>query len=114
MERVSEGLYAQMTGLPIASHSIGCPYVEGRSQSMNLRWIFSNFLVQHCAACPYHTPSGDVTWGQKIIDDHRKETIHREQVARVEAERISRLRSDLRLRSKHISQNAAPESLRIL
>jgi hypothetical protein len=114
IERVSEGLYAQMTGLPIASHSIGCPYVEGRSHSMNLRWIFCDFLVQHCAACPYHTPNGDVTWGQKIIDDHRKEILKCEQTGRIEAERISGLRSDLRLRSKNISANAAPESLRIL
>ena len=49
INRVSEGLYAQITGLPIASHSMSCPYVEGRSQTMNLRWIFSDFLVQNCA-----------------------------------------------------------------
>jgi hypothetical protein len=114
MKRESEGLYAQMTGLPIASHSIGCRYVEGRSQSMNLRWIFSDFLVQKCAACQYHEPNGDVTWGEKIIDDYRKATDQREQVARSEAERIAQLRSDLRLRSKHISASAAPESLRLL
>jgi hypothetical protein len=61
INRVSEGLYAQLAGLPIASHSIGCPYVEGGSQSMNLRWIFSDFLVQNCAGCPHHTPNGNTS-----------------------------------------------------
>ncbi len=114
IERVSEGLYAQITGLPIASHSVGCPQVVGGSQSMNLHWIFSDFLVQHCADCLHHAPNGDTSWGQEIIDSHREEIQKREQVAKEEADRISRLRSDLRSKSKDISAEAEPESHRIL
>ena len=114
IKRTSEGLYAQMTGLPIASHSIGCPYMEGGVESMNLRWIFSDFLVQHCATCPHHTPNGDTSWGQKIIDNHREEVRESEQVAKEEAGRISKLRSELRLESKNIGAEADPESYRIL
>lgn len=114
IERVSEGFYAQITRLPIASHSIGCAQVEGGSQSMNLRWIFSDFLVQHCAACPHHAPNGDTSWGQKIIDSHRDEIQKREQAAKEETDRIARLRSDLRSKSRDISAEAEPESHRIL
>ena len=114
IERTSEGLYAQMTGLPIASHSIGCPKIEGQLESMNLRWIFSDFLVQHCATCPHHAPNGDTSWGQEIIDNHREEVREREQAAKEEAERISKLRSELRLESRDIGAEADPESYRIL
>jgi hypothetical protein len=81
---------------------------------MNLRWIFSDFLVQHCADCPHHAPNGDTSWGQKIIDSHREEVQKREQAAKEEADRISRLRSDLCSKSKDISVEAEPESYRIL
>ncbi len=114
IDRVSEGLYAQITGLPIASHSIGCRYVAGGSESMNLRWIFSDFLVQHCANCSYHEPNGNTSWGQTIIDDHRMEIQKREQATKQEADRISQLRTDLRTKSRMISVDAEPESYRIL
>jgi hypothetical protein len=103
-----------MTGLPIASHSVGCPKVKGGSQSMNLRWIFSNFLVQNCANCPHHDSNGDTSWGQKIIDNHREEVQRDEQAAKEEADRISRLRSDLRSKSRDINAEAEPESYRII
>ena len=103
IERTSGGLYAQMTGLPIASHSVACPKVQGKTESLNLRWIFSNFLVQHCASCPHHTPNGDPSWGQEIIDKHRQEVQEREQTDKAEAERISKLRSELRSKSSEAS-----------
>ena len=114
IERTTEGLYAQWTGLPIASHSIGCPKVEGMHESMNLRRIFSNFLVEHCAICPHHTPNGDTSWGQEIIEKNKKEVQEREQATKTEAERISQLRSDLRIKSGEISSESEPESYRIL
>ena len=114
IERTSEGLYAQMTGLPIASHSIACPKVEGKTESMNLRSIFSDFLVQHCATCPHHAPNGDLSWGQDIIDKHRGDIQEREQADKEEADRISKLRSELRSKSKDISAETAPESHRVL
>lgn len=114
LERTSAGLYAQMTGLPIGMHSVACPKVEGKRESMNLRWIFSDFLVQNCAACPHHTPNGDPSWGQEIIDKHREEVYNREQAEKKEADRISKLRSELRSKSRDISTETAPESHRIL
>lgn len=114
INRVSEGLYAQITGLPIASHRIGCPYVEGEAESMNLRWIISDFLVEKCANCLCHDPNGNTSWGQKIIDDHREETLKHEQEIMEETNRISQLRSYLRSKSKEITTEAAPESHRIL
>ena len=114
IERTSEGLYAQMTGLPIASHSVACPKVEGKTESMNLRWIFSDFLVQNCATCPHHAPNGDLSWGNGIIDEHRKRVQQREQEDKDEADRISKLRSELRSKSRDISSETEPESHRVL
>lgn len=114
IEQVSGGLYAQITRLPIASHSIGCPKVKAGWQSMNLRWIFSDFLVQHCADCRHHDPNGDTSWGREIIDSSREEVRRREQTAKEEADRISQFRSELLLKSKDISAEAEPESYRIL
>lgn len=114
IERVSEGLYAQMTGLPIATHSIGCPQVSGSSQSMNLRWIFSDFLLKHCAECSYHDPNGDTSWGDKIITRHLEEVKKREQAAKNEEDRILKLRSELRSKLKDISSKTEPESRSIL
>lgn len=114
IERTTEGLYAQMTGLPIGMHSVACSKVEGRTESMNLRWIFSDFLVENCATCPHHTPNGDSSWGKEIIDKHREEAHKREQAEKKEADRISKLRSELRSKSRDISAEAAPESYRIL
>ena len=114
LEPTSAGLYAQMTGLPIGMHSVACPKVEGKTESMNLRRIFSNFLVENCAACPHHTPNGDTSWGQEIIDKHREDVYKREQTEKKEADRKSKLRSGLRSKSRDISAETAPESHRIL
>ena len=114
IERATEGLYAEMTGLPIASHSISCPKVEITYKSMNLRWVFSEFLIGHCATCPHHAPNGDTSWGQEIIDKHRIAVQECTQAAKTEEERISQLRSDLREKSKEISLESEPESYRIL
>ena len=114
IERTSEGLYAQMTGLPIAGHSVACPKVEGKMGSMNLRWIFSDFLVKHCAACPHHAPNGDPSWGQGIIDKHREEVQKQEKTDNEEADRIAKLRSELRSKFRDISWETEPQSHQIL
>lgn len=114
IKRVAGGLYEQMTGLPIGLHGISCQFVEGESQAMDLKWIFSDFLVQHCANCPHHKPNGDTSWGQKVIDDYREQVRKRDQAAKEEAERISTLLADLRLKSKEINAESDPESHRIL
>ncbi len=110
----ASGLYAQMTGLPIGSYSIGCRYVQGGFEAMNLRWIFSDFLAQHCASCPHHAPNGNTSWGQRIIDNDRENKQKCEQATQEEAARISQLRFSLRSKSKKISTKAEPETLRIL
>ena len=114
IERTSQGLYAQFTGLPIASHSVACPKVEGKADSMNLRWIFSDFLVEHCATCPHHAPNGDTSWGSEIIDGRRKEAQERQHAEEEEACRVSRLREELRSKSRGISAETEPESHQIL
>lgn len=114
IEQTSAGLYAEITGLPIGMHSVACPKVEDKTESMNLRWIFSDFLVENCATCPHHIPNGDPSWGQEIIDKHREEVYNREQAKKKEADRISKLRSELRSKSRDISTETAPESHRIL
>ena len=114
IERTSEGLYAQFTGLPIASHSVACPKVEGKAESMNLRWIFSDFLVEYCATCPHHAPNGDTSWGSEIIDRRRREAQERKQAKEEEACRVARLREELRSISRGISAETEPESHQIL
>ena len=114
IKRTSEGLYAQISGLPIASHSVACPKVEGKAESMNLRWIFSDFLVKYCAGCPHHAPNGDTSWGREIIQKCRDEDKERQQAEREEACRVSTLLEELRSKSQNISKETEPESHRIL
>lgn len=110
----TSGLYAQMTGLPIGSYSIGCRYVQGGYSAMNLRWIFSDFLAQSCASCPHHSPNGNTSWGQKIIETYREDKRKHEQNAKEEAARISQLLANLRSKSQDISTKTEPESQRIV
>ena len=114
IRRTTGGLYAQISGLPYARHSISCPKIEGKMESMNLRWIFSDFLVDNCSACPHHTPNGDTTWGQEIISTRQEEARKREQAAKEESDRISQLRSELRAKAQEISSKAESESDQIL
>ena len=114
IQRTAGGLYAEMTGLPIAAHSISCSKVPGQQESMNLRWISSEFLTQNCATCPFHSPNGDPSWGQEIIDSHKREIEERRRVSMERDERISKLRSELRSRTREITKQAQPESYRIL
>lgn len=109
----SSGLYAQMTGLPIGSYSIGCPYVHGEFSAMNLRWIFSDFLTQHCSNCPHHKPNGNISWGQKIIDSYQENKKKQEQSTKDEADRISLYLNNLRILSQNISAITDPQSQRI-
>ncbi|MCS7466403.1 hypothetical protein NZK35_06910 [Stieleria sp. ICT_E10.1] len=112
--RESQGLYAEMSGLPIASHSIGCPHVEHKSSSMNLRWIFSEFLSQHCQGCPHHSPAGDPSWGNEIIASQRKAVEAREGKEADETARISELRANLADQSTQIGEMASPETRELI
>lgn len=114
IERTSYGLYAEMTGLPIASHKIGCPKVEGSWEGMNLRWICSDFLIQHCAGCKYHEPNGPTDWGEVIIVRHRKESAQRELATQQREDRIRQLRSDLKAKADEIGNDAAPDFTKIV
>ena len=114
IRRTTEGLYAQISGLPYASHSISCPKIEGKKESMNLNWIFSDFLVDYCSTCPHHTPNGDTTWGQDIINARQEEARKSEQAAKEESDRISQLRSELRAKAQEIRSKAESESDQIL
>ncbi len=114
IRQTTEGLYAQISGLPYARHSISCPKIEGKMESMNLRWTFSDFLVENCSACPHHTPNGDTTWGQDIIRTRQEEARKHEQAAKEESDRIATLRSELRRKSQDISAEAGRDSLQIL
>ncbi|XCN71113.1 MAG: hypothetical protein Q3M24_12375 [Candidatus Electrothrix aestuarii] len=81
---------------------------------MNLRWIFSDFLVQHCADCLHHTSNGDTSWGSKIIHDYREKELKRAQNIEKEQARITQLRSELRSQSQKIIQKTGNESYRIV
>ena len=114
LEPTSRGLYAEITGLPIASHTIGCPYVEGKTGGMNLRWIVSDFLIEHCTGCPHHSPNGDDSWGQGIIDEHTTQLEHTQQFADETNLRIRQLRAELRDKSASMKGQATVEARSIL
>ena len=110
----ASGLYAEITGLPIGSYTVGCPYVSGKTGGMNLRWIMSSFLNEHCAGCPHHTPNGDVSWGQEIIDER---TVHTEQARRLSDEtnrRIQEMRAELRAKSAGMAEQESVEARSVL
>ena len=114
IEQIAAGLYAEVSGLPIGLHSITCPHAAGGLQSMNLRMTFSHFLTENCAACPFHTPTGDTSWGHDIIDTHKREEEERRRIDTERQDRIARLRAELRIEIQAITGDARPESRRIL
>lgn len=73
IKMVSAGLFAQMSELPIGSHSISCQYAEGCTESINLPWIIPDFIVEHCSNCAYHEPNGNDLWGKTIVEDRQKQ-----------------------------------------
>ena len=114
LEPTASGLYAQFTGLPIGAHSVSCPYVNAKTESMNVRWIVSNFLAQHCAGCPHHSPNGDVSWGQQIIDEHVALTERARNLSDETDQRIQQLRAELREKSVLFSEHATAEARSVL
>ena len=114
LEPTASGLYAEFTGLPIGAHSVACPYVNGKTESMNVRWIVSNFLAQHCTGCPYHSPNGDVSWGQQIIDERAAQTERARCLADETDQRIQQLRTELREKSALLSEHATAEARSVL
>ena len=114
VEPRSWGLYAEMTGLPIGSHTVGCPYVNGKIGGMNLRWIMSDFLNEHCAGCPHHTPNGDVSWGQEIIDEHVAQTEQAQHLSDETNRRVQELRAELRAKSAGMVEQESVEARSVL
>ena len=110
----ASGLYTEITGLPINPHSIGCPQVSGRAESMNIRWIVTDFLNEHCAGCPHHTPNGDTSWGQAIIDRYKEDEEERKRVKAEDVARLSALRDKLRSSARSFSEEIEPEAFAIV
>ena len=114
VEPISSGLYAEFTGLPIGSHAVSCPFVTGKTESMNVRWIVSDFLTQHCAGCPHHSSNGDDSWGQEVINEHlAKEERAQRQVDETNT-RIQELRAELRDQAASLTEQATTEARSIL
>ena len=114
LEPTASGLYAEFTGLPIGAHSVACPYVNGKTESMNVRWIVSDFLVQHCIGCPHHSPNGDISWGQGIIDEHVAQAERAQVLSEETDQRIQQLRGELREKSSLLSEHATAEAQSVL
>ena len=114
VEPQSRGLYAEITGLPIGTYTVGCPYVNSKTGGMNLRWIISNFLNEHCAGCPHHAPNGDVSWGQGIIDEHVDQTEQARRQSDETNRRIQELRAELRAKSAGMIEQESAEARSVL
>lgn len=109
----ASGLYAQIAQLPIGMLEISCPYSDHHTGSAVLRRICSEFLISACDGCPHHEPTGDDSWGRKIIDEHKERMKLRAEAERKRAEEIEHLRSDLRAQSKSIGAGSKSESQKI-
>ena len=114
VEPAASGLYAEITGLPIGSYTVGCPYVGGKVEGMNLRWIISDFLNEHCSGCPHHTPNGDVSWGRQIIDERTAQTEQARHLSDETHRRIQELRADLRGKSADMAEHQSVEARSVL
>ena len=114
LEPTASGLYAELTGLPIGAHSVACPYVKEKTESMNVRWIASDFLAQHCIGCPHHSPNGDISWGQQIIDVHAAQAERVRGMSKERDRRIQQLRAELREKSALLSDQATAEARSVL
>lgn len=114
VEPISSGLYAEVTGLPIGSHAVSCPYVSGKTESMNVRWIVSDFLAEHCSGCPHHSPNGDDSWGRDIIEERAAQADREQRLADERKVRIQQLRAELRNQSANLAEQATTEARSIL
>ncbi len=113
IEKTASGLYAEMTGLPIGSHKIQCPHAAA-SESMNLPWICSEFLVKNCDSCEHHISNGDTSWALNIIEKEHEASYAREKEIEQRKEKISKLRLELREQAREVSQQVQQESKRIV
>ena len=114
LEPTASGLYAELTRLPIGSYSVACPYVKGKTESMNVRWIVSDFLAQNCIGCPHHSPNGDISWGQQIIDEHVAQAERVRSMSEETDRRIQQLRAELREKAARLSEHATAEARSVL
>jgi hypothetical protein len=69
LKMVSGGLYAEMTGLPIGGHRLECDYATDAVESMNVKWITTDFIAKCCYDCKFHESNGNDAWGQAIIEE---------------------------------------------
>lgn len=66
IERTHQGIYAAITGLPIAGHRLTCPEAHG-SESMNFACITEEFLSQNCRNCQVREPNGSEDWARNEL-----------------------------------------------
>lgn len=67
------GMAEAMSGLPINTRRVHCPYAQGNSMAMNLDWIASNFYEENCVGCEYRQPTGEVPNLASIIEERKAE-----------------------------------------
>jgi hypothetical protein len=70
VEMTSYGVLAEMSGLPIGSHDVGCPHAEHGLSGMNLPMNLPHFVVENCWGCPMRAPNGDTKWGDRVVAEH--------------------------------------------
>ena len=114
IEPRASGLFAQMSGLPSGSHRLSCPYSDKVTESANLRWITSSFLIEACDGCPHHSPNGDDSWGAQILSEHK--TVEQKRQTEEERRRaeITRVRNELRTKMEALGESVETESQRIV
>lgn len=81
---------------------------------MNLRWIVSDFLNEHCAGCPHHTPNGAASWGQQIIDEQIAQKEQAQRLSDETSQRIQELRAELRGKSADMAEQESVEARSVL
>lgn len=96
VEMESSGLMAEVTGLPVGTHSITCPHAGSLPGGMNLQFVLPDFVVGNCRGCRHHAPAGNVSWGQSILAECQRREDEARARETVATQRLDELRSRLR------------------
>ena len=75
MEMTSQGMLAQMTGLPIGHLRIVCPHGHSMMEAMQLDWVAASFIQHNCIGCPHHAEISPDNFGREVIASRQRHEV---------------------------------------
>lgn len=71
VEAGGRGMAEAMSGLPINTRRVECPYGRGNGWAMNLEWVALDFYNEHCVGCEFRRPTGEVPNLATLVEERK-------------------------------------------